>query len=185
MIRTSECVRLRKLTGWRALSASFAGAVVTAVCAQAAFHLPGNPVPVTMQTFAVVACAMLLGGRLAAIAQLEYLALGVAGVPVFAGLKAGPAALAGPTGGYLVGFVVAAFIVGTAIERAPRPSFSARVIAGMLGILAIYVLGRAWFALWLGDVSGLMSWAFGVAPFVAVDAVKVVLAAQLCGGLRR
>ena len=170
--------RLRSLTGWRAAAASLTGAGLTAVCAQIGFHLPGNPIPVTLQVFAVICCGMALGGRLGAISQIEYLLAGAAGAPVFAGFKGG---IGGPTAGYLVGFVVAAYVTGALAERLRVRSFSGLCVAGLAGAAVIYVFGRAWFALWLGDLSGLRSWAFGVAPFVGVDALKVVAAAAICG----
>ncbi len=185
MIRVLEQARRRELTGRGAVVASLIGAGVTAVCAQLAFYLPGNPVPVTMQVFAVVACGLMLGSRIGALAQLEYLAAGAAGLPVFAGLKGGVGAIAGPTGGYLAAFVVAAFVVGAVAERTRRGSVAVDCAAGLLGVAVVYTLGRAWFAVWLGDVSGLRSWALGVAPFAGLDAVKVALAAMLCGGRRR
>ena len=172
-------VRTEPLTGRRAIVASLVGAGVTAICAQIGFHLPGNPVPVTLQVFAVVLCGMMLGGKLGAIAQIEYLAVGAAGAPVFAGFKAGWPALIGPTGGYLVAFVAAAFVVGSITERIERRALRSAVAAGLLGVGVIYILGRAWFAVWLGDLSGLRSWALGVAPFAGIDALKVLAAAAI------
>ena len=152
---------------------------MTAACAQIGFHLPGNPIPVTLQVFAVILCGMMLGGRLGAISQVEYLVAGAAGAPVFAGFKGGLWALAGPTGGYLVGFVAAAFVTGMLAERLTRRSFAGLCVAGLAGVAVIYVFGRAWLAVWLRDASGLQSWALGVAPFVGIDAVKVAAAAAI------
>ena len=170
-----------RLTGRRALVASLIGAALTAVCAQIAFYLPGKPVPVTMQVFAVICCGLVLGSRWAALAQIEFLTAGLLGAPVFAGFRAGPAALAGPTGGYLVGFVAAAFIVGFAFETASRRNFASACLAGAMGVCVIYTFGVAWLSVWLGPrFSGFVPWMIGVAPFVGVDAVKVVVAAMLC-----
>ncbi|MGB9619679.1 MAG: biotin transporter BioY, partial [Armatimonadota bacterium] len=116
-----------------------------------------------------------------AISQIQYLAAGALGAPVFAGFRGGIGALAGPTGGYLVGFVFAAYVVGAMADRTRRGSFAGLCLAGFTGVLVIYVFGRAWLGLWLGNVSGLASWALGVAPFVAIDAVKVLAAAAICG----
>ncbi|MCX8053385.1 MAG: biotin transporter BioY, partial [Armatimonadetes bacterium] len=100
----SLCGTVRtELSGWRSVVATLAGAALTSVCAQIGFYLPGNPIPVTLQVFAVALCSMMLGGRLAAISQIQYLAAGLLGAPVFAGFKGGVGALAGPTGGYLLG----------------------------------------------------------------------------------
>lgn len=176
-------VKIRELTGYRALAASLMGAALTAVCAQISFHLPGNPfVPITMQVFAAVLCGMVLGGKLGALSQIEYLAAGLAGAPIFADFKAGPAALLGPTGGYLMGFVLAALVAGLVAERL-RETFAHRCVAGFLGVAVIYTFGRAWFAVWLGELTGIRSWLLGVAPFVGIDAAKVMLAAAI--SLRR
>lgn len=185
MIRVLEQVRSQELNGRKALIASLAGAAFTAVCAQIAFHLPGNPVPYTMQVFAVLVCGMLLGPRVAALSQIQYVTVGFLGAPVFAGFTGGPAALLGPRGGYLIGFIVAAYLVGLFLDRSDR-SFRTACMAGMLGVGAIYICGASWLAVWLRlfQQNGVawQSWLLGVAPFVGVDVVKVVLAAQLTNG---
>jgi len=174
-----------RLTRRQALIASLIGAALTAVCAQIAFYLPGKPVPVTMQVFAVVCCGLVLGSRWAALAQIEFLTAGLLGAPVFAGFRAGPAALAGPTGGYLVGFIAAAFIVGYVFEAASRRNFTSACLAGAMGVCVIYAFGVAWLSIWLGPrFSGFVPWMIGAAPFVGVDAVKVVVAAMLCADRR-
>lgn len=178
--------RVQPLSGRRALVASLVGAAFTAICAQIAVPLPGHPVPVTMQVFAVVCCGMVLGSRWGAVSQLQYLAAGLLGAPVFAMGKAGPAALAGPTGGYLVGFVAAAYLVGYLLEAVPSRSFASACAAGMAGVAAIYVFGAAWLAVWSGpaSASGWMAWVWGSAPYIGVDAVKVAIAARLLGRYR-
>ena len=178
-------VRRWELDGRRAVVATLAGAGLTALCAQIGFHLPGNPIPITLQVFAVVFCGMALGGRLGAVSQIEYLLAGAAGAPVFAGFKGGAAALAGPTGGYLVGFAAAAYVTGALAERLEGRSFAGLCAAGLAGVAVIYLFGRGWFALWLGDASGLTSWALGVAPFVGIDAIKVASAAAIWRRLSR
>ncbi len=181
-MRILERVCTGELTGHRAAIAALTGAILTAVCAQIAFYLPGNPVPVSLQVFAVLLCGMALGSRLGFLSQLSYLAAGVAGLPVFAGFKGGWFVLAGPTGGYLVGFAVAALVVGWIVDRTPRAAFGARVLAGFTGVAVVYVLGRAWLALWMGDVTSLSAWLLGVAPFVGADSVEVLAAAAITSG---
>lgn len=170
----------REAVGYRAVGMCAGGAVFTAVCAQVAVYLPGNPVPITLQVFAALLCGMALGSRLGASAQIAYLASGAMGLPVFAGFKGGWPVLAGPTGGYLVGMVCAAAAVGYILDRMERPTYVSRVLAGLTGVAVIYIFGRAWLAVWLGDLSGLGSWVLGVAPFVGVDCVKVLAAAAIC-----
>ena len=178
-------VKPAELTGHKAIIASLIGAAFTAVCAQLAFHLPGNPVPVTMQVFAVLCCGLMLGSKVACLAQIEYIVAGCLGAPVFAGFMGGPAALIGPSGGYLIGFVVAAFVIGLVMESVLERNLKTACIAGMIGVGAIYAFGVAWLSVWLRifDSSSVcwQSWALGVAPFVGIDAVKVVIAAKLFG----
>ena len=170
----------RPLTGRKAFAASLVGAAITAACAHIYFYLPGNPIPVTMQVFAIAACGLVLGSRWGAIAQMEYLAAGLLGAPVFAGLKCGPAALLGPTGGYLLGFAAMAFVIGYAFEHAPRRTFAAACVAGAIGVCVLYTFGVAWLSIWLGPrFSGFTPWLVGALPFIGVDAVKVAAAAAI------
>ena len=187
-MRSIAQIRSETFTGYNAVAASLVGAAFTAACAQVVFHLPGNPVPVTLQVFAVVCCGLILGSRLGAIAQMEYLTAVLLGLPVFAGFKAGPAALFGPTGGYLIGFIGAAFVVGLWMEMSARRAFQVACVAGLLGVAVIYVVGAGWLSVWLrifgGESIVWSTWALGVAPFVGVDVAKVALAATICAGRR-
>ncbi|MFQ3549596.1 MAG: biotin transporter BioY, partial [Armatimonadota bacterium] len=94
-------IKQREYTTKQAIIITLLASLFTAICAQIHFYLPNNPVPVTMQVFAVVVCAFLLGSKLAFISQVQYIIGGVMGLPVFAGFKAGAIWLIGPTGGYL------------------------------------------------------------------------------------
>lgn len=175
-------VKTRKLTGWRAFVASLIGAVFVAACAQLVFYLPGNPVPITMQVFAVVCCALVLGGRWAALAQVEYLTAGLLGAPVFATIKAGPLAFAGPTAGYLIGFVPMAYVAGMLFEKSRRDAAGA-AMAGIAGVCTLYTFGVMWLAIGYGTMfPGIGVWLVGAAPFIGVDAVKVTAAAILFSG---
>ena len=154
-------------------------ALLTALGARV--RIPLTPVPITMQTFFVLLGGLLLGGNSGAAAQVLYLALGALGAPVFAGGALGSAYLFGPTGGYLVGFVTSAWLVGrlaSAVDR--RSPGAAWHVLGILavGSIAIYVPG----AYWLAQVTGMGWWAAlanGVIPFLAGDALKAVLAASV------
>ncbi|MCE5314312.1 MAG: biotin transporter BioY [Armatimonadota bacterium] len=180
-MRVIAQVRAHKFTGRQAIFASLAGAALTAVCANIAFYLPGNPVPVTGQVFAVILCGMVLGGRLGALSQIEYIAAGLMGAPIFTGFRAGSLVLAGPTVGYLVGFVAAAYMVGRLMEVRETPTFHYACLAGILGVAAIHMLGVAWISIWGGGTfQGFAAWVVGAVPFIGVDVAKVVLAAGLC-----
>jgi biotin transport system substrate-specific component len=162
------------------------GSLVMALCAQIAI---GYPVPITGQTFAVLMIGALLGSRRGALCVLTYLAEGLAGLPVFAQGRAGLADLLGPTGGYLVGFVFAAYVVGALSDRTWDRRVSTTIAAMILGSLVIYACGLAWllclahvFAKSLGG--GVL--AVGLYPFLIGDLLKVALAAVLLpGGWKR
>jgi biotin transport system substrate-specific component len=166
-------------------------ALATGACTQIAIHLPFTPIPVTLQVLAVLLSGLVLGSRWGAISQIQYLAMGAIGMPVFAGFKAGAAAFFGPTGGYLLGFVAGAYVAGLIFERLQNSTRLAAFIAGVAGILAIYSPGFTWLSVWLrfsgvGSIGGALHGAFvmGVAPFIVVDALKAVAAASLATGGR-
>ena len=154
--------------------------LVIALSAQVAIQLPFSPVPITGQTMAVLLVGALLGSRRGALAVLANIAEGLAGLPVFAGATAGLARLFGPTGGYLVGFVAAAFLVGWLAERGWDRRFGTTLAAMTLGNLVIYGVGAVWLAVFVGGVS--RAWSLGVVPFLPGDAIKIVLAAVLLPG---
>lgn len=173
----------------RALLMVAGGAALTALAAQARIHLPFTPVPLTLQVLAVLLCGGLMGSRIGAASQAAYICLGVSGLPVFASGLKGLGALAGPTGGYIIGFAAAAWLVG-ALCHPPRGrqarSFRSLVAACMAGVAVIYLFGWAWLSVWMAaTVKGwqisVLGAAFmqGVAPFVAADAAKGVAAALL------
>ncbi len=149
---------------------------VTALSAQVAFYV--GPVPITGQTFAVLLAGALLGSKRGALSQLTYLGVGAMGAPIFAGWHGGPAVLLGPTGGYLVGFVAAAFVVGFLAERGWDRRFWTTALAMLLGSIVIYAFGLPWLAFWLARFAP-ESWVLsaGLYPFIPGDALKLVLAA--------
>ncbi len=141
-------------------------------------QVPFWPVPMTLQTLAVLCIGAVLGPRVAVAAMAAYLAEGAAGLAVFAGTPAhgiGLAYMVGPTGGYLAGMVMAAAIAGWAGQR-----FAGRTLPAALAMLgataAIYLCGASWLATFLGWSR---AWAAGVAPFLAGDLVKAAIAASL------
>jgi biotin transport system substrate-specific component len=170
------------------LGATLVFAAATAITAQVGFRLPFTPVPVTFQVLAVVLSGMLLGSRLGALAQLEYLVVGLAGAPIFAHFTGGPAVLLGPSGGYLPGFVAGAYVTGLLFERARNRDIKHAMVAGMAGVAALYTLGVAWLAVWLKLTSAPFvpsALLLGVVPFIGVDAVKVAVASMFAAGAMR
>ncbi|WP_246731726.1 biotin transporter BioY [Methylocapsa sp. S129] len=147
------------------------GALALALSAKA--QVPFYPVPMTLQTLVVLALGAAFGARLAAATVLLYLAEGLMGLQVFAGLSAGPAYMAGPTGGYLLGFLVAAALVGWLAERGWDRSLSRLLAVMVLGHLVIFAFGFAWLAVLVGPEK---AWLGGIVPFVAATVLKTLLA---------
>jgi biotin transport system substrate-specific component len=144
--------------------------LIIAASAQVSIPLPFTPVPVTLQTFAVVVAGALLGSRRGAAAVLAYLAEGFAGLPVFSLGRAGIAHLLGPTGGYLVGFVAAAWLVGLLVERRFASTLFGALFVLVAGHLVPYATGVAWLSMSLGLQRALL---LGFVPFLVGDAFKV------------
>jgi biotin transporter BioY len=149
-------------------------ACLTAALAQISFWI--GPVPITGQTFAVLLTGALLGSRRGALSQLSYLAIGATGIPYWFALggPAGIARLVGPTGGYLVGFVAAAFLVGWLAERGWDRRVWTAIPAMLSGSVVIYIFGLSWLAHFISGGSLLQA---GLYPFVIGDFIKVVAAA--------
>ncbi len=168
----------------RAASSLFlvlAGAFVLTLAAKT--QVPFWPVPMTLQTLAVLAIGAAFGARLGAATVLFYLVEGAFGFPVFAGTPEkgiGLAYMTGPTGGYLVGFVVMAAIAGLAADRGWSRNPVKLGAAMLVGEVAMLGLGAAWLAVLFGADKAL---AYGVGPFIATDLVKVALAACLVPAL--
>jgi len=155
------------------------GSFLIALSAQIAIPLPFSPVPITGQTFAVLVVGMLLGRWRGTAAVFVYLAEGVLGLPVFAGGVAGLAKIAGPTGGYLVSFVPAAFLVGYLAEKGWDRKVSTTFFAMILGNIVIFGFGALWLAKFVGINQAI---SLGVLPFLAGDVVKIGLATIVLPG---
>lgn len=156
------------------------GALLVAAAAQAAVPVPFNPVPMTLQPLAVLVVGGLLGASGGVAALVTYLALGVAGLPVFAGGSSGVWHLAGPTGGYLLAFPVAAGVTGALLGRSA--GILRVLLACALGMVVIHVGGVAQLALLGGDPG--LALRIGFVPFLTGDLLKVGLAAAVILGLR-
>jgi biotin transport system substrate-specific component len=152
--------------------AMLAGSVVLAASAQIA--VPGIPVPMTLQSLAVLALGTMLGSRLDTAAVLLYLAEGASGLPVFANFSGSLAHLAGPTGGYLISFVPAAWLAARLMRAGWSQGIVRLFLAYVLGHGVILVIGAAWLATFVGASQAL---ALGVTPFIAGSLVKSMLGA--------
>jgi biotin transport system substrate-specific component len=151
-----------------------AGSALIAASAWIAVPLPFSPVPVTAQTFAVLLVGSVLGARRGAAAAIAYLGEGSLGLPVFAGGSGGVHALAGPTGGYLAGFVAGAWLCGLLAERGWDRRVLTTVVSMALGNVAILAPGLLWLSRFVGTERVL---ALGLVPFLPGDVVKIASAA--------
>ncbi len=154
-----------------------------ATAAGAYIIIPLPPVPVTMQTLFLSLAGILLGARLAAMSQLVYILIGAMGLPVFAGGKAGLGILIGPTGGYLVGFIAGAYLIGKLVEFRPAAGTMQVVLAMAAGTLVIYLFGVAQLSV-VAQLSLPKAIAAGALPFLPGDAFKIALAAFVWRKLR-
>jgi biotin transport system substrate-specific component len=144
--------------------------------------IPMPPVPITAQTFFLNIAAILLGGPLGAVSQFVYIMLGVVGVPVFAGGKAGLGVIFGPTGGYLLGFIMAAFVIGTVNKMKKSAGIFWYIFSMLIGMLIIYFLGSLQLSL-VVKMSFHKALAVGVLPFIPGDIIKIMLAAIISSRL--
>lgn len=166
-------------------------AAIVSVCSQ--IQLPIGPVPINLATFAVFLAGGLLGSRYGAISLIVYVLLGAIGAPVFAGFTGGAGIIAGPTGGYIMGYIPAAFITGFIIERftpIKTPDYSdvnpfvpVYILSMFAGLLACYLPGTIWFI-------HLTGWSIGKAVFACVivfipgDCLKILCATFLINRLK-
>lgn len=171
---------LRPWTGTRLRDALLvSGAVVlTAVLAQVSIPVPGSPVPVTGQTLAVLLVGTTMGLRRGTIAMGAYLLIGAIGMPVFSDATAGVEIIFGATGGYLLGFILAAALMGWAAERGWARTPMRTLALGLAGQAAIFGIGVPWLALAAG-YDPAQAIAAGVVPFLVGGLLKGLIAAAV------
>ena len=152
------------------------GAAFVALAAQVSIPLGFTPVPITGQTFAVLLVGASFGSVRGAASMLLYLLVGIAGAPVYSEQKHGWEVFTGATGGYIVGFVVAAWLIGLLAEKGWDKRFSSSLSAMLIGSVVIYGFGLLWLYNHL-NVSWSTALEFGLYPFVLGDLIKLFLAA--------
>lgn len=152
------------------------GAALIAGAAQAS--IPLQPVPITLQTLAVLLIGAAYGWRRGALTLVAYVLAGAAGLPIFANHRAGLTVLAGPTGGYLIGFILAATLVGYMAEHGWDRTPWLTALAMLLGTIIIYAIGLPWLATVL-HFNANQTYLAGLQPFIAGDAVKLAIAVVL------
>lgn len=150
-------------------------ALLTALAAQIRFHIPGTPVPITAQTFAVLLSGAVLGSRAGAGSQLVYWLMGAVGLPVFAQASGGWGAATGATFGYLFGFVVAAWLVGALAERGKDRTVRSAIPAFLAGNAVIYLFGVPWLMYSVESFNTIgAALAAGLTPFIVGDIIKII-----------
>ncbi len=160
----------------------YASLLAALTAAGAFIAIPVGPVPIVLQNFFVLLAGLLLGSRWGLASVAVYLLAGACGLPVFAGGTGGLGRLFGPTGGYLMGYLPAVFVVGRLVEKTKK-SVGLDVAAAVCGALIVYVLGVPWLKLVTG-----MGWSkafgLGMVPFLAGDAVKIAALVPVVRALR-
>lgn len=154
-------------------------AAITCLLATVAIPLPFTPVPITLQVLGCAVSGAILGSKRGALAQLIYVLLGALGLPVFAGGTGGVAKLAGPTGGFLIGFIIAAFVIGFIVERLPYKKAVQKIVglsvAMLVGLMVIYLGGTLWFMV-QQKTAFIHTLGLTVIPYIPGDLVKIGLA---------
>lgn len=145
---------------------------LTAIFSQLA--IPIGPIPINLATLAVLCSATLLGPIFGALSMLIYLLLGVVGVPVFSMMQSGPGVLAGPTGGYIIGYIFAALIAGIVIERLKFTTWSI-IISLICGYITYTAIGTFWY-MYSANATLLQALTACVLPFIIGDTLKMIVA---------
>lgn len=157
------------------------GANITVWFPMLAIPIGGATVPLSLQTFFSIIAGLMLGKRLGSISMITYILVGIAGVPIFAGMTAGPMALISPTGGFILSFVFVAFFVGWVAEKAVQPLLPIYIFAAVIGLIVNYTIGVSYMYLamntWLNlDISYVLAWT-GMIPFLIKDTALAGFAA--------
>jgi len=150
------------------------GSLFIAASARLKIFLPFSPVPITGQTFAVLMTGALLGAWRGSLSALLYIIMGVSGLGVFA-LGGGFSVLSGPTGGYLVGFIAAAYVTGLLAERGWDRRIVTTILAMVLGNITLYAFGLLWLCCLVGISRTVL--VMGLYPFIIGDLLKIAFAA--------
>lgn len=172
--RTSNpiLVRLVAIIGFAALSA---------IGAKISINL--QPVPVTLQVLAVLLAGLTLGAKDGAASQIAYVGAIAVGLPLDQG-GLGIGVWVRPSAGYLFGFIAGAFVAGYLAEKGMGKNQVLRFMAGLAGVVAIYIVGAAWLTYGFMGGDWAKGWEFGIAPFIVVDIAKAVIASGIAEGLR-
>lgn len=155
---------------------------ITCIFAPLAIPIPVSPVPISLTNLVIMISIYVLGFKDATISYVVYLLLGLVGLPVFSGFTGGIAKIAGPTGGYLVGFIFLTLIAGLFVEKFPQNRVLA-VVGMVIGMAITYIFGTEWLAIQL-KMTFVAALSVGVIPYLAGDAVKIIIAIIVGPALR-
>jgi len=168
-------------------SLTFVALMAALCCVLGPLSVPMGEVPVSLQVLAVYLCVYVLGRKLGTLSVCIYLLLGLLGVPVFAGFSGGPQTLFGPTGGYIIGFLFTAYVMGLIFDYMGAKSAMGRIVLQVVGMVAglavCYAFGTVWF-MFVMKTSLVESLAMCVLPFLLFDGVKIVIAIIVGNALR-
>ena len=157
------------------------GANITVWFPMLAVPIGGASVPLSLQTFFAILTGLMLGRKLGSLSMITYMLVGMAGVPVFAGLQGGPMAIVSPTGGFIISFIFVAYFVGLIVDINKKHAFSNYLIASIIGLIFNYGIGVSYMYLamntWLNlDITYVVAWT-GMIPFLIKDGALACLAA--------
>lgn len=155
------------------ISAAFTGSLLLALLARFSIPVPFSPVPITGQTFGILFLGGLLGSRIGTLSVIIYIFEGIIGLPVFAGGTMGFLYLLGPTGGYLIGFLPAVYLVGSLSERGWSNKFTSAFLAMIIGTSIIFIFGISWLAVTAGFGTAV---SIGLYPYIPGAVIKIILA---------
>ena len=180
MILTKQLIKSKSLTVNLVLT--FSGSLLLALLARLSIPVPFSPVPITGQTFGILFLGAVLGSRIGTLSIIMYISEGLIGLPVFAGGSMGFLYLLGPTGGYLIGFIPAVYLVGYLSERGWLNNFTFAFLTMIIGTTIIFIFGISWLAITAGFKTAL---SIGFYPYLPGAAVKIILATGIVYSINR
>lgn len=158
-------------------------AAMISVGAYIKIPLPFSPVPVTMQPLFVFLAGSMLKSKWGTLSVLIYTLLGIAGLPVFAGGASGLGVILGPTGGYIIGFIIAAFVIGYLSEKSGKNNYISNIFYIGIGLVIVYIPGVAQLAI-VAKLDLMQAIAAGMLPFIPGDILKLAIAAHIASRYR-
>lgn len=180
MILTKQLIKSRSLIANIVIALS--GSILLALLARLSIPVPFSPIPITGQTIGILFLGALLGSRIGTLTVIMYIFEGLIGLPVFAGGTMGFLYLLGPTGGYLIGFIPAVYLVGYLSERNWTNNFTSAFLTMIIGTSVIFIFGISWLAVTAGFETAL---AIGLYPYLPGAAVKIILATAIIYSINR